>query len=171
MFKSAAESGDCLAVLKLHGSLNWYSSHNSRKPPRTAMLKPSRTLHITTRSDGIRSLLALPGGGRKTYGLPVVVPPVSHKSAVLHERLNPVWQLAEERLAAADEIVVFGYSCPALDFESANLLRRSQLDGTPDRRVSIIDPNPAVVARYVDLMKPSRLRYYPAAEHYLTDTS
>ena len=69
----------------------------------------------------------------------------------------------------ADEIVVFGYSCPMLDFESANLLRRSQRDETPARRISVIDPNPAVVSRYMELMKPCRLRYYPSAEYFLSD--
>lgn len=166
-FSTATSDGDCVAVLKLHGSLNWYSSHTSPEPTRAAMFRTTREIRITARVKSSPSLTLT--GKKKTYGLPVIVPPVSHKSSVLHQRLQPVWELAEERLKSADEIIVFGYSCPPLDFESANLLRRSQRDETPARRISIIDPNPAVVSRYMELMTPCRLRYYPKADYYLTD--
>lgn len=62
---------------------------------------------------------------RSVYTFPVVVPPVTHKSSILPDALGPVWELVERRLIEANEVIVFGYSCPALDFESANLLRRS----------------------------------------------
>jgi hypothetical protein len=131
------------------------------------MFSQSRSIRITRRIRANPSLTITGGSGG--YGLPVVVPPVSHKSAVLHKRLQPVWRLAERRLKEADEIIIFGYSCPPLDFESANMLRRSQRDSTPARRISVIDPNPAVVSRYMELMSPCRLRYYPYAGYFLSD--
>ncbi len=104
-------------------------------------------------------------GKRSTYALPVVVPPVTHKSSVLHQDLRGVWRCAEEALDHADELVVFGYSCPPLDFESANQLRRSQLKS--EAKVSVIDPDGGIAARYIDLLRPASLAYYQAAEYFL----
>ena len=124
-FANSGMEDPCLTVLKLHGSLNWYSSHTSKKPSREAMLRQGRPLSVTRRRTIITNM-TVGTGKRKTYALPVVVPPVTHKSSVVPSILEPVWGLAERRLIEADRVVVFGYSCPPLDFESANLLRRSQ---------------------------------------------
>lgn len=65
---------------------------------------------------------------------------MTHKSSVLHELLQGVWRQAEDALKQADQLLVFGYSCPPLDFESSNLLRRAQKGRkTP---VVLIDPSP-----------------------------
>jgi hypothetical protein len=164
-FPRASVPDDCLRVLKLHGSLNWYSTHTSSEPSPSAMFKPTRKLSVTRRRT-ISPDMTLKGK-RKMYTLPVVVPPVSHKSAVLPRVLAPVWALAEERIATADDVVVFGYSCPALDFESANLLTRAHRARAEDATLSIIDPNGAVATRYIDLLSPKRLSYYASAHDFL----
>jgi hypothetical protein len=105
------------------------------------------------------------GGKRKMYTLPVVVPPVTHKSAVLHNALKPVWSESEEALKKCNELVIFGYSCPSLDFESSNQLRRA-LRGK-NAHISVIDPDGAVAARYIDLLAPERLSYFPSANAFL----
>jgi hypothetical protein len=165
LFDAQRNPSDCVRVLKLHGSLNWYSTHISRNPTPTAMFRQSRRIALTRRQ------IIDPGmtlsGQRSTYALPVVVPPVSHKSAVLHNVLQGVWRQAEDALRKADEILVFGYSCPQLDFESSNLLRRSQIGR--DTWVTLIDPNPAAADRYIDLPSPTRLTYYPSAGAYAAD--
>jgi len=66
----------------------------------------------------------------------------------------------------ADHIVVFGYSCPALDFESANLLTRAYLQNKTCR-VSVVDPDGAVATRYIDILSPKRLSYYSTAHAFL----
>jgi hypothetical protein len=164
-FPRGKEGVDCLRVLKLHGSLNWYSTHNSAEPSPAAMFNPSRRLSVTRRRT-ISPDMTL-AGKRKRYTLPVVVPPVSHKSAVLPRALGPVWRLAEERLAAADDVIIFGYSCPPLDFESANLLTRGHRGRKEDATLEVIDPNGAVATRYIDLLSPRRLSYYATAHDFL----
>jgi hypothetical protein len=99
--------------------------------------------------------------------LPLVIPPVSHKSAVLHDNLKDIWSEAETRLTEATELVVFGYSCPALEFESLNMLRRSGLASKNPRTISLIDPDPATATRYVDLLQPDKLTYYSSADAFL----
>jgi len=105
-------------------------------------------------------------GRHATYASPVIVPPINHKSAVLPTALRSVWRLAERRLVDADHIVVFGYSCPALDFESANLLTRAYLQNKTCR-VCVVDPNGAVATRYIDPLSPKRLSYYSTAQAFL----
>lgn len=166
LFSATEATSDCLRVLKLHGSLNWYSTHTSSTPSRRAMFNPKRRLSVTRRKT-IAPDMTLSGGKRKVYTLPVVVPPVNHKSSVLPEALGPVWTLAEKRLVQADDVVVFGYSCPALDFESANLLTRAQQRRDNGSTFSVIDPNGAVATRYISLLGPKRLHYYASGHAFL----
>lgn len=167
LFEESVDVDAHVRVLKLHGSLNWYSTHLSQRPSPTAMFKHDRQLWITRRIriDPQMALSRSVQRARTLYTLPVVVPPVTHKSAVLHDDLKAVWREAETRLKGADEIVIFGYSCPALDFEAANLLRRS-LTGR-EVTVVVIDPAASVATRYIELLKPSELKYYPSFQQYL----
>jgi hypothetical protein len=80
-----------------------------------------------------------------------------------------LWRLSEQALTQADEIVVFGYSCPALDFESSNQLRRSQRARSKQPTVKLIDPDPAVASRYVDLLLAKRLHYFSSGHVFLDD--
>jgi hypothetical protein len=164
-FPRTETKNPCLRVLKLHGSLNWYSTHTSRKPSRDAMLNQKRQLSVTRRRTIAPDMTV--AGKRSTYALPVVVPPVTHKSSVVPTALEPVWTLAEERLVEADRVVVFGYSCPVLDFESANLLRRSQERRSQKAAFTIIDTNGAVTTRYIGLLGLPRVHYYATGHEYL----
>jgi hypothetical protein len=149
---------ECLQVLKLHGSLNWYSTHNSRDPTRKAMLNQDRRLSVTQRRL-IEIDMKLKRKNRTVYTVPVMVPPVTHKSSVVPTLLGPVWELAEARLIEADKVIVFGYSCPVLDFESANLLRRAR-GKQSEASWTVIDPQGAVATRYIDLLGLPQLDYY-----------
>jgi hypothetical protein len=165
VFPVATPDDGCIALLKLHGSLNWYSAHSSTTPSRAAMFKSNRVIHVTRRRE-IEPDMTLSGRQRSMYTLPVIVPPVSHKSAVLHEDVRALWATSESRLRAADELVIFGYSCPPLDFESSNQLRRSQRAKTATR-ISVIDPEPAIATRYISVLGAKTLTYYASAKEFL----
>jgi len=92
---------------------------------------------------------------------------VNHKAAIIHRDLHPIWELAEKALAEAGEIIVFGYSCPAADFESANLIRRAVRNGTNPSSFVVIDPNPKVFHRYVDVTNLDHLAYFRSADAYI----
>jgi hypothetical protein len=168
IFPTHSDDPECIRVLKLHGSLNWYSTHTSRTPSTEAMFNPTRRLRITRRRD-IYVDMTVSGPSRTSHTLPLVIPPVTHKSAVLHNEIKPIWTEAERCLSEADHLVIFGYSCPALDFESSNMLRRSQLASSRTRTISLIDPDPGTATRYVGLLQPTKLSYYPSATDFLTD--
>lgn len=163
LFEVHPERDDCIRVLKLHGSLNWYSVHTSASPPQSAMFRQSRKVSITRRK--IISVEMKLSGKRSMHTLPIVVPPVTHKSAVLPNVLKDVWAAAEGALQEADDLIVFGYSCPPLDFESANQLRRSQR--AHKARVSVVDPDGRIAARYIELLRPDSLSYYGSAKAFI----
>jgi hypothetical protein len=154
-----------IQVLKLHGSLNWYSTHRSTRVSPEAMFRTDRQIWITRRQS-IEPTMKLTGGHRTQHTLPVVVPPVTHKSGILHRRVRKIWNYAEEALVNANDIVIFGYSCPALDFESSNLIQRSWRRNKKCKKISIIDPDSSVLKRYVDLITPENVCYYPSAKYF-----
>ena len=167
LFALRPAENNSLGLLKLHGSLNWYSTHTSDHPSPDAMFNPTRRISITRRI-AINPSMQRKNPKRRTYALPVVVPPVSHKSAVLHNALREVWRRAEDALRRADHVVIFGYSCPQLDFESSNLLRRSLR--SQQAAVTVIDPAASVATRFIELTRPKTLTYHPSAAEFLDGT-
>lgn len=164
--KPASEGG--IAVLKLHGSLNWYSTHTSPDVSRRTIFNPKRPINLTRR-QAINPSMTRKGGRRYQYTLPIIVPPVTHKSAILPERVRKLWTLGENALKEANEILIFGYSCPALDFESSNLIQRTLKGNEKIKRISIIDPDPNVLKRYVELIQPKQICYYPDADNFFRE--
>ena len=157
-----------VALLKLHGSLNWYSRHNTSNPSKTRLFDPKRKIVLTARKSIDPSMrVAVVRGGRKKFTFPIVIPPVVHKSGILHADLFPIWALAEDRMRTADRVVIFGYSCPDNDWESANLISRALTANRGVKEISLIDPDPGVVLRYVALGSLSSISYYKSAAAYL----
>ncbi len=162
------EEGDSselgIRVLKLHGSLNWFSIHHTKAVSKGAILRRTRKQYVTTRRQiGDMTL----SKKRKEYSFPMIIPPVSHKAGILHDSLVPVWEEAEQALAHTHRVAVFGYSCPDTDFESANLLRRSVRRNKNLSEFAIIDPNPLIFQRYVELTELDKLGYYRSASAFL----
>lgn len=155
-----------IKLLKLHGSLNWYSIHNSANISARAMFKANRQIYVTRRQT-IDPQMRHTGGSRSQHTMPVIIPPVTHKSAILHDTIRPLWRQAEKTLKIADEIVIFGYSCPATDFESSNLIQRSMRNNSKYENVWVIDTDPHVLVRYIDLIKPLQITYHQSAKDYL----
>lgn len=156
-----------IAVLKLHGSLNWFSVHDINEIPRDAVLSQSKTFRITPRSQ-IPPALRFQSDKNRLYTFPLIVPPVNHKSAIIHDDLRPLWNLAEERLINAAEIVVFGYSCPQTDFESANLLRRATRRANKPEMFSVVDPSHEAFTRYVQVTCLDRLNYFRTCDAFVS---
>lgn len=166
VFNMEDESGSGLELLKLHGSLNWFSTHNTRKVPKNSILSSSKKFRITPRARLIQDL-TFTTNKRTFYTFPLIIPPVTHKAGILHDDIRPLWSKAERALKSARKIVVFGYSCPPLDFESANLIRRTVHQNEDIEEFNVIDPNPQVFQRYVELTGLDRLHYYRSAMAYL----
>ena len=111
--------------------------------------------------------LDVQSGTRRRFTFPIVVPPVVHKSGILHDEMKPVWSLAEEQLKNADRVIIFGYSCPPNDWESANLICRALTGQKRRAEVAVINPDPGVLLRYVELGSLASVNYYASASAYL----
>ena len=160
--------GNGVALLKLHGSLNWYSRHKTPNPSKRTLFDPKRPIFLTSRKSIDPSMRVTVAKSRiRKFTFPIVIPPVVHKSGILHADLFPVWALAEDRMRTADRVVIFGYSCPANDWESANLISRSLTANRGLKEISLIDPDSGVVLRYVELGSLSKISYYKSAAAYL----
>lgn len=165
IFAEGDANSNGIKLLKLHGSLNWYSRHNSPNISPQAMFRPDRQIHITRRRK-INMYMRYTGKNRRQHTLPVIIPPINHKSAILHNAIQPLWHKAEKSLREANEVVIFGYSCPPTDFESSNLIQRSLVNGIHEA-LWVIDPAPSILIRYIELVKPDQITYYPSAKDYL----
>lgn len=166
-FRIDEEDKGGISVLKLHGSLNWFSTHVTNNIPRNAVLSRNKKFKITPRSI-IPTTMRMQVGKKRMYTLPLIVPPVNHKAAIIHDNLRPLWHEAEKQLTEADEIIVFGYSCPATDFESANLLRRATNSKSKAKDFSIIDPSHEAFTRYIQVTCLDRLSYFRSCDAYVS---
>lgn len=164
LFPVGNEQLSGISVLKLHGSLNWYSLHLSRNVSRTALFNPKRKLHVTKR-------LTIPpdmtfSAKRTEYTFPVIVPPIPHKAGILHSSLYGIWGRAEECLRQAEEVIVFGYSSPVFDTEASNLLSRT-LRKAAVKSFSLITPDAHLVGRYADITGLSEIHYFRNVASFL----
>ena len=165
-FALAANSSKGIPIYKLHGSLNWFSTHTSERVPKGAILSRTKKFKITPRRN-IPVGMKYNTGKRRVYTFPLIIPPVNHKAAIIHDDLYPLWKEAEAKLKSADEIIIFGYSCPPTDFESVNLIRRATNSGTNPQSFVVIDPSPNTFHRYIDVTCLDHLSFFRSCDAYL----
>jgi hypothetical protein len=154
-----------IKILKLHGSLNWYSAHDTDEFNPEMFFDPNRTLQITS-GKIIRHNMKYKNKN-KPYTLPVIIPPVNNKSSIMHNQVKLIWQKAEQKLQKATHVIFWGYSLPDLDFESRNLFVRNISENKGIRKVVVIDPNSSVVKKYIDILGLEDVRYYKNANVYI----
>lgn len=149
IFKHNSDEYKGVAVLKLHGSLNWHSVHISSDPTPTELLNTSRRLLITN-SPIINPNLTTKKSNRTYYVKPIVVPPVSGKNYVTHVKINGLWEKAGEALQKATRVVIAGYSCPPLDIEARILISENLRDNNL-QNIFVINPDMESVAKFSQL--------------------
>lgn len=156
------------AILKMHGSINWQSTHNSATPPPAAMFSPDRTLHVV--DSPLAHTLTWRRKKRRTYMKPVIVPPISGKRGMMHNIMPKIWEKAATALRKADRVVIAGYSCPPLDLE-ARILLSENLRWNEDKRVYVINPNTEVTSRFVDLCGVNHATVYASIGDWTDDAA
>jgi hypothetical protein len=148
-----------IKVLKLHGSLNWVYRVRSARDARNSLRRPLRRLQLLDEQTVVDRAVDA-SGQRRTPLLPFVVPPVYEKSTHIRDVVQPAWIAARNALRSADEIVVFGYSCPAADQAARNMIKSSFHLNTKVDHLHVIDPSAATAARLGELLNaPVMTRY------------
>jgi len=157
-----------IKLLKMHGSLNWYSLHKDTNANPEKLSQSDRKILLTQRQEiDLNMKVSQQVDQSAPYTLPIIVPPVIHKSEIFHDEIKTLWKHAEDALQCAHEIVIFGYSCSLNDFESVNLLKRAIRKNKNMGFLTVIDPSSEVLKRFVDLLKPNKLQYFPNAGNFI----
>lgn len=162
--------GRSIPILKLHGSLNWFYKVRSGTDPTNSLRTPSGRLHCVT-TTRIYSSLKFPvrraTRGRRTQpGVPFIIPPIFEKASRYQQAVGPLWSRAAEEIAQADRVVIFGYSFPDTDHPSDILFRRAFHAAANLKELSVIDADPLVAARVVDLSGAATITYYRNVPSY-----
>lgn len=134
------------AILKPHGSLNWYPAHSGRhirndlRIPLWEKKDPKKFIYCFSRWRA-------PHSNRREY-VPWIVPP-THLKNFRHPMLKHVWKQCVKALGNAREVHFLGYSLPLADWHSRYIFRcgfHNQLEGVPLRDGSRKKPvTPAIV--------------------------
>jgi len=161
-----------IKILKLHGSLNWYSFHKGHQITHESLADANRRIWLTQRKEISMDMKVSDRIAHESpFMFPVVVPPIIHKSEIFHDEIKQIWKNAEKALKSSHELLIFGYSCSPLDFESSNLFKRAVRKNPLLENITIIDPSSDVLKRYVDLLNPKGVSYYTSAKNYLASIS
>jgi len=157
-------------VLKLHGSLNWYSVFPFKKIDLDEMFNRERLLKVSDEKEIYSNKLKYrTREGNLFYTLPVIVPPIHKKSETYHSKILVLWHNAKEALSTTDELLIYGYSCPSLDSDSKNLLKKSIKSNKKIQKISVIDPDPTIFDRYNKLFASKRIQYFQDSESFLEE--
>lgn len=167
VFDSDSFNHEGVSVLKLHGSMNWQSTHKSDKPSAQAVLNSKRKLHVLD-SPEVPNKLSWLRKTRKVHMKPIIIPPVSGKRGVMHESVQPLWNKAGAALREADRVVVSGYSCPPLDLESRILLSEN-MRANENKKVYVINPDASSSVKFLELCGVDHLTVYTGIQEWIRD--
>jgi hypothetical protein len=134
------------ALLKLHGSLNWFRYLPFRRFPAFDGIQtlPADKLEHALLIDG-HWWFGEPPDFDGWYIDPILVTPVLYKERYLSEPLysrilQPLWHRARETLTNTTQLIVIGYSFPRTDFHVEKMFREAFADHDLER-VVIVNPD------------------------------
>lgn len=168
-FSSSPSPSKGIAVLKLHGSLNWLSRHTSSTPKPRTLFAPNREIHVAN-SPQIATNMTWRRNQRLIYMKPIIVPPVSGKRGMMHKEFSSLWSIAGKQLREADRIVVAGYSCPPLDIE-ARMLLSENLRLNDNKKLYVIDPNGESASKFIDICGVDHSTIYSSLNAWVRDAT
>ena len=135
---------DTFRLLKLHGSTNWYW----RSGDRTGATIVAWWLHGTAKGEAAQpneeaaKARLLPGH------IPFAVPPTSAKSAYYDNPLTEaLWREARNQLQVSKSVAIVGYSLPATDTVTTNLVRETLVESSPtvSTPIQVVNPDPTPI--------------------------
>ncbi len=178
------EQASALALLKLHGSLNWVDCAGCNKVVPWCLSDYFKEYNwdlslmdrdVRTVTMGIGSHIKRYDHGCHTTGNePLIVPPTWNKSGH-YAAIAPVWALAAQQLAEAENIFVIGYSLPQTDVFFRLLYAIGTIGDVPLNRFWVFNPDDSgeTELRFKTMLGPGaiqRFKYFPMKfEHCLGD--
>ena len=156
-------------ILKLHGSLNWYTTTRSATDVPSTMRATAKYKCTQRRSIPPQLTFTYPGkrGRKRWYTWPVIVPPVYEKGAFIGTALGPVWEAARRSLEGATTIVVYGYSFPLGDQQGRSFFRRARASNGALKCVVVINPDQNAAAEAREVLSPPGMVVANSVRDYL----
>lgn len=132
-----------IALLKLHGSINWGVCRNCQKIVSLDFDQMKLPIFIESESwtfDLGTNIDRKQHCGDPLIRRPVIIPPTWNKTGY-HEDLAQVWSRASSELASAENIFVVGYSLPETDSFFRYLFALGAESSTRIKRFWVFDPD------------------------------
>ena len=143
------DSRSLISLLKLHGSVNWARCAVCGEIRQVRFQDFVKDRGVIDRIDVFRfghSLNLQSHCHTRVDPQPVIVPPSWNKTAH-HEQLSHVWSAVARELAAADNIIIIGYSLPDTDMFFRQLYALGTVGPRLLERVWVFDPDESGIVR------------------------
>ncbi|MFD3001949.1 hypothetical protein ACFS7Z_16370 [Pontibacter toksunensis] len=164
-------------LLKLHGSINWYTNANSQTKEINFHSLEDATRYIQNDFDNKRykenekypfdidRYLNMAGANEHKNLETVIIPPTWNKTEY-HGQLTKVWEAAADKLSNAQNIYIFGYSLPESDSFFRYLFALGTISKNRIRNIIVYNPEDsgeteARFRRLFGLSTESRFKYKP----------
>jgi NAD-dependent SIR2 family protein deacetylase len=159
-----------IALLKLHGSLNWGRCKGCGKLVAWKLGNFLLNRHWA-QDDGFGSLEISKRMNEFEHckssqitDAPYVVPPTWNKSQY-HGELESVWKAAARELSTAENIIVCGYSLPESDQFFRYLYALGTVGELRLKRLWVFDPNEAVGKRFKQLLGQAAIQRFQHSQY------
>ena len=164
-FKSRGSAS--MKILKLHGSLNWVYAVRSGKDPKNSIRNPLGKNLVCLNSNHIYGKLRIRIRKKYKSVVPLIIPPIYEKASRFQRIIGPLWEKAAKTIENADRVVIFGYSFPDTDFAAHSLFRRSFYQNSKLKEISVINPNPAILAKVSGILNATVGHHYADVPLYV----
>jgi hypothetical protein len=151
------ESGG-VAVLKPHGSINWFAKTTKLGPGVRAFDlgdgRVDRGWRKEKQSDRIQVCTTLSPGklGFRNWKEPVIIPPTPTKQ-IENQDLRRIWASFSSAIHTTKRLEIIGYSLPAADRLARLVLRKAGPPHSQNRQITIVNPG-KVKKIYRDAISP-----------------
>lgn len=148
-----------MPYLKLHGSLNWFTTRTSPTTVKPWYLREFFRKIRATRTNSTQLRLSQlvvqeqPFVNEQVDPTPAIVPPTWNKTAY-QAAIASVWSRAATELSDAEQVFVSGYSLIATDAYFKYLFALGSVGPSRIRSFSVYDPDQNVKPRFEKLLGP-----------------
>lgn len=153
-------------LIKLHGSVNWRCS----KQDLTAIVNGKTSEDAEYNIDEIWSSDKGTPSPEEDAS-PLIIPPLPQKPITQIRIFCYLWTKAYEYLHEAKDLVICGYSLPETDRLAHSMF--ANFSNKKLRTITVIDPNPAIMAKWRNLLRrhsinsSARWTYYESFTEYV----
>jgi NAD-dependent SIR2 family protein deacetylase len=147
-------------LLKLHGSINWYTCSNP-VCPNHRIIRVSDPANVSKESQDAQFYFCRNCSSSLD---PVLIYPGMIKQFHEHPKVSHQWYIAHSKLVNAQRIVSIGYSFRQQDIATSFLLRKAL--NSDSKKWIIIDPNPENVKKRLSDLLPWRKRKLEACQTF-----